>query len=110
MDVSVIRMNRLDLITIKGSINSDTAPRFDEALNQSLDRGTANLVIDLSGVDYMSSAGMRALIAAGKRASSEGGRLSLAAPSERVRQVMELAGLLNAFEVFEDQVSAVGSF
>ncbi len=108
--IALTELHRADVIAVEGSINTLTTPEFEAALNQRLDQGRHNLVVDLEGVNYLSSAGLRALIAALKRAQGAGGNLALAAPSARVREVIELAGLTNLFPMYDDRVSAVGSF
>jgi anti-sigma B factor antagonist len=58
----------------------------------------------------MSSAGLRAMVAALKTARRHNGDLRIANPSSRVTEVLQLAGLTSIFEVFPNQVDAVGSF
>lgn len=110
MEVTVKSLNQVDLITVDGRVDGSTAPELGEVLNTRIERGTHNLVVDLGGVDYMSSAGLRELVAALKRVRSAGGDLRLSNPSERVSKVLELAGLNSIFQVYADQVEAVGSF
>jgi anti-anti-sigma factor len=110
MDVTVQEFNRVDLIKVAGRIDSSTAPQLGETFNARFDAGTNNLVLDLFEVDYMSSAGLREMVAALKRAKQGGGDLRLCTPSERVVEVLDLAGLDSIFQVFDDQVAAVGSF
>jgi anti-sigma B factor antagonist len=58
----------------------------------------------------MSSAGLRELVTALKKVKRGTGDLRLASPSQRVLEVLELAGLDSIFEIFTNQVEAVGSF
>jgi anti-sigma B factor antagonist len=110
MDVTISEMNRVDLVTVSGRVDSSTAGELGRKLNDQLDSGSINLVVDLEKVDYMSSAGLRELVAALKRAKKDGGDLRLARPSPRVKEVLDLAGLTTIFEIFDDPVAAVGSF
>jgi len=110
MDVKVQEMNRADLAVVSGRVDSSTAADLGAALNERINNGTLNIVIDLSGVDYMSSGGLRELVAALKRVKKDGGDVRLCAPSARVREVLELAGLDSIFQIFDEQVNAVGSF
>jgi anti-sigma B factor antagonist len=80
------------------------------ALDKVVDDGKANLVLDLGGVDYMSSAGLREMVRVLKRVKRTGGDLRIANPSDRVKEVLELAGLDTIFEIYPTQVEAVGSF
>jgi anti-anti-sigma factor len=110
METNVIELKRLDLFEIEGRVDSNTASTLHEVLNERIDQGTSNILVDLSKVSYMSSAGLRELVTALKRVRKNGGDLRLCVPSERVSEVIELAGLNSLFEIFDDRTMAVGSF
>ena len=110
MKIDVQSMKRVELMTVSGRIDSSNAGEFDAALKALLDRGEYQLVLNLSGVEYTSSAGLRALVSALRECKKHNGDLRLAAPSDRVMEVLNLAGLNTLFQVFDDDVSAVGSF
>ena len=110
VEILITEMNRADLIEVEGRVDSSNADKLQVALDQQIDKGAVNMVVDLEKVDYMSSAGLRALVSALKRVKKDGGDLRICAPSVRVQEVLELAGLTSIFEVFDDQVTAVGSF
>ena len=110
VEINVTEMNRVDLFEVTGRVDSSTASQLGGALNGQIEKGTVNIVVDLQEVDYMSSAGLRELVAALKQVKKDGGDLRLCSPSERVREVLDLAGLSSIFEIYDDQVQAVGSF
>lgn len=110
MDITINQMNRVALVIVEGRVDSSTAPELGEALESQLSGGGKNIVVDLAGVEYMSSAGLRELVSALKRAKSAGGDVRLSQPSDRVREVLGLAGLDSIFDVYDNQVEAVGSF
>jgi anti-anti-sigma factor len=58
----------------------------------------------------MSSAGIRSMVSSLKAAKSGGGDVRLARPSQRVKEVVELAGLTSIFTIYDDLTEAVGSF
>ena len=68
------------------------------------------MILELSGVQFMSSAGLRGLVSSLKACKSGGGALVLADPSSRVVEVMQLAGLTSLFALFDNVTAAVGSF
>jgi stage II sporulation protein AA (anti-sigma F factor antagonist) len=74
-----------------------------------LQQGVKHLIIDLSHVQYFSSAAIREVITVLKHSRERGGDLRLCAPSEKVLEVLNLAGLTPIFTIYEDQVGAVGS-
>jgi anti-sigma B factor antagonist len=66
--------------------------------------------LNLAGVSYMSSAGLRTLVKIKKSCSRGRGDLRISTPSARVKEVLDLAGLTTIFETFDNDTNAVGSF
>jgi anti-sigma B factor antagonist len=110
MVIDVESYKRVDLITVAGRVDGNSAQQLDEALSARLSNGQSNLIVNLSGIDFMGSAGLRALLAAYKEAGRRGGRLVLAAPSKRVSEVFTLAAIHHIFTIYEDNLSAIASF
>lgn len=110
LQISVESMKRVELVTVSGRIDSSNASQLDEALKGLMSNGRYKLVIELSGVNYMSSAALRVLVSAVRECKSHRGNVKLANVSDRVNEVLKLAGLDAIFEVFDNQTAAVGSF
>ncbi len=110
MEITITDMNRATLFKVDGRVDSSNAGQLGGAFNDRIAKGALNIVVDLENVDYMSSGGLRELVAALKRVKKDGGDLRLCAPSQRVKEVLELAGLDSLFQIFDTQVLAVGSF
>jgi anti-anti-sigma factor len=103
-------MRRVTLVEVNGRVDSTNAGKLGEALNEQIDAGRNQLVLDLSAVEYISSAGLREMVAAAKRVRNSNGDLRIASPSARVKEVLDLAGLNMVFQVYPTQVEAVGSY
>jgi len=110
LNISVETLKRVAVVTVDGRIDSTNAGQLDNTLKQLLEDGQNNLVIKLSDVEYMSSAGLRAIVAALREAKKKRGDVRIAEPSERVTEVFSLAGLTALFETYDDLTAAVGSF
>ncbi|MCB8942135.1 MAG: STAS domain-containing protein [Ardenticatenaceae bacterium] len=110
LQISVESMKRVELVTVSGRIDSSSAPQLDETLKGLMENGRYKMVIELSGVNYMSSAALRVLVSAVRECKSHRGNVKLANVSDRVNEVLKLAGLDAIFEVFDDKTAAVGSF
>lgn len=110
MHVTVSEMRRVTLVEVNGRVDSTNAGKLGETLNEQIDAGRNQLVLDLSSVEYISSAGLREMVAAAKRVRNSNGDLRIASPSARVKEVLDLAGLNMVFQVYATQVEAVGSF
>jgi anti-sigma B factor antagonist len=82
-----------------------------QTLNKITGDGHFKLVLDMSGLEYMSSAGFRALLAAQRACKRfNRGQVILAAVPERIREALELAGFTELFKTYDDALEAVGSF
>jgi anti-sigma B factor antagonist len=110
LTINVEQHKRCSVITIIGRIDSSNANELDNTLKELLNSGNSNLVLEMSSVEYMSSAGLRAIVSALREAKKKRGDVCIATPSERVAEVFSLAGLLPLFTIFDDVTSAVGSF
>jgi anti-sigma B factor antagonist len=110
MEILTSAQGNVSVIEVKGRVDTTTAPQLGEALNEQIGAGHRFLVLDLVNVDYMSSAGLRELVNAYKKASRLAGDLRLVQPSERVQEILEIAGLDSVFRVFPSQADAISSF
>lgn len=95
------------VLALKGRLGATSAVDLDEAVSTAVGRGDARLVIDLEGVDYVSSAGLRALAAAASLCAHARGGLALCGLGEPVRIALDLGGLLADFPVEPSRDRAV---
>lgn len=82
------------VLVLTGRLGAASAARFDAAVADAVDRGDARLVLDLEGVDYVSSAGLNALAAAADLCARARGALAVCALTDPVRIALDLGGLL----------------
>ena len=110
VEISTESYKRADVLTVSGRIDSSNASELENALSDLTDNERYNVVLDLSGIQYMSSAGLRAIVGSYRECRTHGGDVRIANPSDRAREVFDLAGLTAIFTIFDDTTSAVGSF
>ena len=92
-----------------GRIDQNSAEDFQQALQPHLANCTKDesaLVLDFSGVDYISSVGLRVLMLAARQAKAQGGRLAVAALQPIVREVFEISRFHLVLPVFDDVAGA----
>ena len=90
---------------------SATAPKLTESLNKLTEDGHYKIVLDLSQVDYMSSAGFRAMLAALKTCKRYNrGDVYLASVPKMIQEALDLTGMTPLFKVYSDVTTAVGNF
>lgn len=110
MELTTERFKKCALVRVKGRIDSRTALELEEALDKIMEDGEYKIVLDMSGVEFTSSAGMRVLIRTQKECKRlNRGELMLAAVPERITEALDLAGLLPIFRISDDVVHAVGN-
>lgn len=110
LDITVENFKRVDMVTVSGRIDGSNAGELENAFGGLTNDGRYQIVAELGGVEYMSSAGLRALVATMRECKKHRGDLRIANPSERISEVLELAGLDSIFQIYEDPAAAVGSF
>ena len=111
MPYEVKDLKRACLIVVNEErLSSNNAIEFGEIMESQLENGYKNIILDLSAVDYFSSAPIREVITVVKHTRERGGDLVLCSPSARVMEVLNLSGIASVFKIFEDQVAAIGSF
>jgi anti-anti-sigma factor len=82
------------ILSLEGRLGHDAAGELETVAGQLLAAAPTDLVIDLSGVDYLSSAALNVFKALSEGQSGRGGRLALRSPSAAARLALELSGLL----------------
>ena len=111
MEVTTTQFRRCDLVKATGRIDSNTAPQLAEAFGAINDVGRFKIVFDMSGVDYISSAGLRVMIDVQKTCRRwNRGEVVLAGVPQRVCEALDLAGFVPLFKIFDQVTEAVGSF
>ncbi|MCJ7618920.1 MAG: STAS domain-containing protein [Anaerolineae bacterium] len=111
MEITTERLKRCDIVAATGRIDSQTAPQLEEAFHKIIDDGRFRIVFDMSGVDFVSSAGLRAMIDAQKTCKlNNRGQVVLASVPQPIHYTLELTGFVPLFNFFDTAIKAVGSF
>jgi anti-sigma B factor antagonist len=114
MEITHKQLNRVDLLTIKGRLDAMNAPQLKQKFDELFDQNRYRIVLDLAGLEYVASPGLRVLIEARKRARDwkltdlEGGDVRIASLPPRIKEVFDLTGFTSLFEIYPDAVEAVG--
>ena len=104
-------LKRCDLFTLHGRIDSSKAPQVEALFKETTDLGRFHFVLDLSGVEFVSSAFLRVLISYLKTVHRfNRGDIYLAAMTQHVKDVLDLAGLQPLFKTFDTVAEAVGNW
>ncbi len=82
---------------VEGKINSLTAPDFEKALEEAIQGDPKNLVVNLEGVNFLSSAGLRSILRIAKRLERQNRSIAFAGAQDLVAEVIHLSGVDRLF-------------
>jgi len=110
LQIDIQEQNQVMLVRLHGALDTETADSFDQALSSLIQQGKQAFLIDLQGVDYISSAGIGVLVGCLNQIQDQGGHLKLAHVQSRVARALSMLSLLDLFEVFDAIPDALASF
>lgn len=110
LTISSRSLNNVEILVLAGrlTLGEGTSDLRDSA-RKALDRGE-NVLIDLSGVDYIDSAGLGELVSAYASAASRGLAVKLLRPLKKVHSLLHVTKMYSTFEIFDDEPTALASF
>ncbi len=109
MEITDSKRNGITVFTVTGRVDASNAGVLEEKLLERITAGEKALVVDCAGLDYISSAGLRALLVAAKRLMPSGGKVALAALKDHIREVFDIAGFSSIFSVHPTTDEAVAA-
>ncbi len=89
------------VVCVSGRLDAVSTPAFEAHCQQALAQGERALILDFGALEYISSAGLRGVLALAKAVESAGGEFSLANVRGLVREVLDISGFLRMFRVLD---------
>jgi len=110
LDIESRQENGIEVVAIEGKLSTTTAREAELHLNDVTASGVINIVLNLEGVDFIASTGLRVILATGKKAGAAEGKLVVCGLNPTVKDVFRMSGFSTMFEVFETEEEALGAF
>jgi anti-anti-sigma factor len=107
MEINTRKEQNATVIAVKGRVDAVTAPEFEKHLAGLIDTGELILLIDLTDLEYISSAGLRTILATAKRLKTVRGEILFAGLRGPVEEVFKISGFHTIFKVFESTTDAL---
>lgn len=101
MNIDIQTQGEAIVAAVHGRVDTLTAPAFEKDLAGALNGQEKLLVVDLAGLEYISSAGLRVILGAAKKMKAKGGEVRLAATAGSVKKVFQISGFFSMFKSFE---------
>lgn len=102
--------NDLQLIRITGRLDQDQAPLLENELSQLIQDANYQMIVDLSEVHYINSAGLRCLVGTWRKARERGGNLWLSGLNDRLSEVFNMVGFDKVFQIYPTVAMAQEAF
>jgi len=100
MEVYIKTVRQVAVVEITGELDGKTAPEAQERILPLVQPG-CKILLDMTKVSYMSSAGLRLFLLLNRQISNHTGRIALIGLSEEIRDTMDMIGFLNYFTTFD---------
>lgn len=110
MEIESVQHNKVTVVSIREDLDAATSEEATAYLAAEIEAGHSNLVIELGGVAYLSSAGLRVFLSTVREARQWGGDLRLAGATGDVRRVLDMSGFSRFIESFPTAGEAVASY
>ncbi len=99
MDILRREEGNKTVLELSGRLDTNTSEKLENELMDLMNNNVKNITIDLKGLDYVSSAGLRVFLGAQKKISADGGSLTLLNPNETIEDVFNMTGFSNLFNI-----------
>jgi anti-anti-sigma factor len=109
MEINARKEKGIQIVSVKGRIDAITAPEFENNLSELISKGARTFLIDLSGLEYISSAGLRSILTGAKKLKEEKGELCFTGLQGPVEEVFKISGFHSIFKIFESEIVALNS-
>jgi anti-sigma B factor antagonist len=110
MNISSREEGGVTVVGVEGHLDTNTAPDAQQHMDGLQDDGVQKILVNFADLDYISSAGLRVLLATAKRLGGSGGSLRICGLNETVSEVFEISGFSVILSVFGSEAEALESF
>ncbi|MDP1608440.1 MAG: STAS domain-containing protein [Chlamydiales bacterium] len=107
LQIEVEEVEQKIVLRLSGRIDAMSSSALEKKIQTLVDEGRFQLLLDFTSVDYLSSAGMRVLLAALKKVKAKQGFLILFSLSDDVDEVIRLAGFDKVFHILPNEKEAL---
>ena len=110
MEINTTREKDAVIVSLKGRMDAITSLEFDESMSTLISAGGKFFIINLSQLDYISSAGLRSFLKIAKQLKAKDGKILFAGLQGPVHDVFKISGFITIFNVYETEEEALKSY
>lgn len=110
MEIIEKKTDKCTMIGVIGRLDTTNYSVLEKKLMGLIDSGEVHLLVNLSKMDYVSSSGLRILLMALKRITMAKGKFALCDLQENIKEIFEISGFTNIFEIYPKEEDALKAF
>jgi len=110
VDIKAANRDGNTILSVNGRIDTLTAPELEQAINIEIVRGNRKILLVFSGVTYISSGGLRVLLATAKKLKNPGDKFGICSLSPEVLKILRLAGFTSIFSIYSSEGEALAGW
>jgi anti-sigma B factor antagonist len=110
MEITTATREGAIIISVAGRIDTATAPALEQAINKEIEGGNRKVLLNFSAVTYISSGGLRVLLATAKKLKNPGDKYALCALTAEVNKILKLAGFTSIFSIYPSEGEALAGW
>ncbi len=107
MEIQTRKEKNVAIVSVKGRIDALTAPELEKNLSELISKGETLLLLNFAGLEYISSAGLRSILATSKRLKEKQGRILFTGLQGSVEEVFKISGFHSIFKNFDSEEAAL---
>jgi len=107
MKINSRKERNVMVVSVEGRIDATTAPEFEINLSDFISKGENMFLLNFGGLEYISSAGLRSILATAKKLKEKEGKIVLASLKGPVEEVFKISGFHSIFKIFNSEEAAL---
>jgi anti-anti-sigma factor len=109
LTIESTKQGKAAVVVLSGRMDAEHAPQFESACVQQLSDGMTHILVDMTGLQYVSSMGIRSFVLVGKQAKAKGAKVLLCGMKGFVKEVFDMTYVTSLFPLFDSTEAALAS-
>ena len=110
MKIETRESQGIQIVAFEGNLDTNTSPEAESKINELIDAGNQKLLVNFEQLNFISSAGLRVLLATVKKLNASGGDLRICSLNATVQEVFDISGFVTILSVKSTEEEALSSF
>jgi anti-anti-sigma factor len=110
VEITTTTRDNATILSVAGRIDTATAPALEQAINHEIEQQNRKILLNFSAVSYISSGGLRVLLATAKKLKNPGDKFALCCLSAEVLKILKLAGFTSIFSISPSEGEALAGW